>query len=45
MSLKDSEMLDDINNRGIEWLFLYGVDNAIVRVADSYFIGFAIKSG
>lgn len=45
MSLMDSGMLNDINNRGVEWIFLYGVDNTIVRVADPYFIGFTIKSG
>ena len=44
-SLRDSGLLDDINNRAIEWLFLYGVDNTMVRVADPYFIGFTIKSG
>jgi UDP-N-acetylglucosamine/UDP-N-acetylgalactosamine diphosphorylase len=44
-SLESSGMLDDINNKGIQWLFLYGVDNALVRVVDPYFIGFTIKSG
>jgi UDP-N-acetylglucosamine/UDP-N-acetylgalactosamine diphosphorylase len=45
LSLKDSGMLEDMNSRGIEWLFLYGVDNAMVRVVDPYFIGFTITSG
>jgi UDP-N-acetylglucosamine/UDP-N-acetylgalactosamine diphosphorylase len=45
LSLEDSGMLEDIKSRGIEWLFLYGVDNAMVRVVDPYFIGFTIRSG
>lgn len=45
LSLKESGMLEDMNSRGIEWLFLYGVDNAMVRVVDPYFIGFTIASG
>jgi UDP-N-acetylglucosamine/UDP-N-acetylgalactosamine diphosphorylase len=44
-SLETTGMLEEINNRGIQWLFLYGVDNALVRVVDPYFIGFTIKSG
>lgn len=43
-SLRDSGMLDDIYKRGIEWMFLYGIDNSLVRVADPYFMGFTIKS-
>jgi UDP-N-acetylglucosamine/UDP-N-acetylgalactosamine diphosphorylase len=42
LALKESGALSDMKNRGVEWLFLYGVDNALVRVADPYFIGFTI---
>ena len=42
-SLENSGMLADMNNRGVQWLFLYGVDNALVRVVDPYFIGFTIN--
>lgn len=45
IALKDSGMLEDISNRGIEWMFIYGIDNALAKVADPYFIGFTIASG
>ncbi|WBW99379.1 UDPGP type 1 family protein [Oceanirhabdus sp. W0125-5] len=44
VALKDSGALGDMKAKGIEWLFLYGIDNALVRVADPYFIGFTICS-
>lgn len=44
IALEESGALRDMKEKGIEWLFLYGIDNALVRVADPYFIGFAICS-
>ncbi|MDF2885138.1 MAG: UDP-N-acetylglucosamine pyrophosphorylase [Clostridiaceae bacterium] len=44
IALKESGALRDIMAKGIQWLLLYGVDNALVRVADPYFIGFTICS-
>lgn len=44
IALKESGALDDMKSKGIEWLFLYGIDNALVRVADPFFIGFTICS-
>lgn len=35
-------LLKDVAQKGIEYIFFYGVDNALVRVCDPYFIGFAI---
>ena len=41
-AFKESGLLDDVTRRGIKYIFFYGVDNALVRVCDPYFIGFAI---
>nr|WP_240159715.1 UDPGP type 1 family protein [Paenibacillus aceris] len=41
-SMKRSGALDDLNRRGVEWLFYYNVDNALIRVADPFFIGAAV---
>ncbi len=44
-ALKDSGALDDMRRRGVEWVFTYSVDNALVRVCDPVFLGFAMDSG
>ena len=44
-ALKSSGALEDMKRRGVEWVFTYGVDNALVRVCDPGFLGFAIISG
>ncbi|MDF2884378.1 MAG: UDP-N-acetylglucosamine pyrophosphorylase [Clostridiaceae bacterium] len=44
IALEESGALRNMKLKGIEWLFLYGIDNALVRVADPYFIGFTICS-
>ncbi len=41
-AFKESGLLEDITARGIKYVFFYGVDNALVRICDPYFIGFAI---
>lgn len=41
-AFKAAGLLEDLVRRGIRYLFFYGVDNALVRVCDPYFIGFAI---
>jgi UDP-N-acetylglucosamine pyrophosphorylase len=41
-SMKRSGALDDLKRRGVEWLFYYNVDNALIRVADPLFIGIAV---
>lgn len=41
-AFKEAGLLDDLSKRGIEHVFFYGVDNALVRVVDPYFIGFAV---
>ena len=44
-AFKESGLLEDMISRNIEYIFFYGVDNALVRVCDPYFVGFAIDSG
>lgn len=45
LSLHKAGLLEDMKRRGIQWLFVYGVDNALVKVADPAFVGFTIQSG
>lgn len=45
LALEKSGALKDMEARGIEWIFVYGVDNSLVRVADPAFLGFTVKSG
>ena len=45
LALAKSGALDDMKRRGIEQVFFYGVDNALVRVCDPHFLGFAIAEG
>ncbi|WP_256865334.1 UDPGP type 1 family protein [Paenibacillus sp. 32352] len=40
-ALKRTGAMLDMKRRGLEWLFYYNVDNALVRVADPLFIGAA----
>ena len=39
-ALMKNGIMSDMRRRGIKWVFLYCVDNAIVKVADPLFIGF-----
>lgn len=45
LALAKSGALEDMKRRGVEHVFFYGVDNALVRVCDPHFIGFAIAEG
>ncbi|MCZ8519928.1 MULTISPECIES: UDPGP type 1 family protein [Paenibacillus] len=40
-SLKQSGALEDLKRRGVEWLFYYNVDNALIAIADPAFVGVA----
>ncbi|XP_059287149.1 UDP-N-acetylglucosamine diphosphorylase 2 [Lycium ferocissimum] len=44
-ALKFSRLLEDMNSRGIKFVDCYGVDNALVRVADPTFLGYFIDKG
>ncbi|KAK3017841.1 hypothetical protein RJ639_003351 [Escallonia herrerae] len=44
-ALKYSRLLEDMAMRGVKYLDCYGVDNALVRVADPTFLGYFIDKG
>lgn len=44
-ALKYSRLLEDMATRGVRYLDCYGVDNALVRVADPTFLGYFIDKG
>ncbi|CAG7656484.1 putative uridylyltransferase [Paenibacillus allorhizosphaerae] len=44
-ALKQSGALDDMKRRGVEWLFYYNVDNALIKIADPLFAGVAAHFG
>lgn len=44
-ALKISKLLEDMSMRGVKYLDCYGVDNALVRVADPTFLGYFIDKG
>lgn len=45
MSLHGSGLLDDIHDRGIEWLNVFAVDNVLQRICDPAFIGATVING
>ncbi len=45
IAMKRHGIIDALKSEGVKWLFLYGVDNAIVNVADPAFLGYAIQCG
>lgn len=42
-SLRTTSMLADMKERGIEWVFIGGVDNAILKMADITLLGMAVS--
>ncbi|KAF5201649.1 Udp-n-acetylglucosamine diphosphorylase [Thalictrum thalictroides] len=44
-ALKTSKLLEDMAMRGVKYLDCYGVDNALVRVADPTFLGYFMDKG
>eukprot|EP00038_Savillea_parva_P006544 m.164406 g.164406 ORF g.164406 m.164406 type:complete len:527 (+) comp12421_c0_seq1:96-1676(+) len=44
-AVRESGVLDDINHRGIEFVHIYGVDNALVQIADPVFVGTVEQTG
>ncbi|KAG9439316.1 hypothetical protein H6P81_019481 [Aristolochia fimbriata] len=44
-ALNSSRLLEDMAMRGVRYIDCYGVDNALVRVADPAFLGYFIDKG
>lgn len=44
-SLKENNMISDMKNRGIKWIFVSGIDNILVKVADPIFLALTINNG
>jgi len=44
LALETSGALSDMKAKGIDWVFFHTVDNALVKICDPRFIGFAIAS-
>ncbi|XP_058731262.1 UDP-N-acetylglucosamine diphosphorylase 1-like [Vicia villosa] len=44
-ALKSTKLLEDMASKGIKYIDCYGVDNALVRVADPSFLGYFIDKG
>ena len=42
-SLAKNGMIEDMKNKGMEWVFIGGVDNVLVRMTDPCFLGFTAK--
>ena len=45
LALERSGMLHKMKEQGVQWVFQYGIDNSLVKVADPVFIGFTVMSG
>lgn len=44
-SMVKAGLLEDIHQRGIEWINVFAVDNCLQRIADPLFVGATIASG
>lgn len=38
-------IVEDMRNRGVEWIFVGGIDNVLVKLCDPLFVGFLAKNG
>ena len=44
-SLAKSASLEDMQKRGVKWIFVGGVDNPLVKMVDALIIGYSIDNG
>lgn len=44
-SMKRAGLVDDLHQKGVEWLNIYAVDNVLQRIADPVFVGASILAG
>ena len=44
-SMLKAGLVDDMHERGVEWLNIFAVDNVLQRIADPLFVGATIASG
>ncbi len=44
-SMQKAGLVDDMHERGVEWLNVFAVDNCLQRIADPLFVGATIASG
>ncbi len=43
-ALKDSEIIDDMKDKGIRWVYICGVDNIMANMVDTVLLGLTIKN-